>query len=500
MQVQKLLKKLYVRHSLLACIFVFSHLPLFHYFVIPNPDFLVCCDVNRYLFTYAGKIKEGLIPYRDFESEYPPVALLLFVLPILATTELGIYQYLFAIEQFIFEIIGLLITNTILKRMQMKREEATFVLLGYILLLASVGPILYSRYDMTVSALILGTFYLYLIGKTKWAWVVLAVSVMTKPYTIVLVPLFFISRLSDTKKVVSVFLEGFLAFVGPLLLIALPFLLLGLEGFLHSFVYHAERGIQIETLYSSFIHIFHLLGLISEVTTEFRYGAWELISPISSFLSNLAFFLTTAGLLGIYLIFYKVEIGFPNESDSLEIRSLHLYRASVMALLTFILFYKVFSSQFLIWVYPLIPLVCRKPELRAKVINGLLILGGGATQLIYPLNYVLMNGFWLPVTIILIIKNGLLLLCLILLWKWDSLKTEKRVFQFSLLGITLLGIYLLELFPSLYHMQGFPTKFNLLVFLLAMGTFLLWRRHNSESTNAHENEPPIRWFGAHSSN
>ncbi len=490
-QVQELLRKSYIQHSLLACTFILCHIPLFQYFLNPDPDFFVCCDVNRYLITYASKIKEGLIPYRDFESEYPPVALLLFFLPILASTKLGIYQYLFAIGQFVFEIIGLLICNSLLQRMQVKREEVTFVLLSYILLLASLGPILYSRYDMTMSTLVLAALYLFLIGKIKRAWIVLAISIMTKPYTIVIAPIFLISRLSETKKVKSVLLEGVLSFLSPLFLITLPFLLLSFDGFLHSFLYHAERGIQIETLYSSFIHLFYTLGSISELSTVFRYGAYELISPVSPFLSKLAFFLTAAGLLSVYLIFYKVKIGFPRDSESLEIRSLHLFRSSVIAILMFILFYKVFSSQFLIWVYPLIPLVCRKPELRAKVIIGLLILSGGATQLIYPLNYVLVNGFWLPVIIILTVRNGLLLLCLVLLGAWNSIKTEKRVFQSSLLIITLLGIYLLELFPSLFHIQGFPTKFNIIVFLLTMGVFLLWRRHNGVSSKTHENEYPI---------
>ena len=481
-QVRELLRKPYIRLALLACTFILCHLPLFQYFVMPDSEFFVCCDVNRYLLAYANKMKEGLIPYRDFESEYPPVALFLFLLPALATTELGVYQYLFAIGQFIFEIIGLLITNALLQRMQAKRDEATFVVLGYMLLLASLGSILYSRYDMTVSTLVLAALYLFLIGKKKRAWVVLAISVMTKPYTIVIAPIFLISQLPDTKKAVPVLLEGFLSFLSTLFVIALPFLLISFDDFLHSFLFHAERGIQIETLYSSFIHIFNTLGAITEVHTEFRYGAFELISPVSPFLSKLAFFLTAAGLLGVYLIFYKVNMGFPSEPESLETRSIHLYRASVMAILTFILFYKVFSSQFLIWVYPLVPLVCRQPELRAKVINGLLILSGGVTQLIYPLNYVLVNGFWLPVVIILTVRNGILFLCLVLLGVWSSIKTEKRVFQFSLLVITLIGIYLLVLFPSLYHMQEFPTKFNVLVFLLAMGAFLLWHRHNGVSS------------------
>jgi len=416
-------------------------------------------------------MKAGLIPYRDFESEYPPVALFLFFLPTIATTDLGFYQYLFVIEQLVFEMIGLLIIGALLRRMQVQREEAVFVVLGYVFLLASVGPILYSRYDMVVSVLVLATIYLFLIGKKRSAWVILAISVMTKPYAIVIAPLLLITQLHDAKKAVPALLEGLLLFSSTLLVISLPFLLVSFHDYINSFLYHAERGVQIETLYSSIVHILHALGAVSEVKIEFRYGAFELISPISPFLSTLAFILTATVLLSVYLAFYKAKM-WQQEDERLETKSFHLYRASVVAILAFILFYKVFSSQFLIWVYPLVPLVCRKADLRAKFINGLLILIGGATQLIYPLNYVLVNGLWINVVVVLLIRNVLLLLCLVLIGAWSQI--ENRVPRFSLLIITLLGIFLMELYPLRYHLQGFPSKFNILLFLLAMGIFQLW--------------------------
>lgn len=470
--VRDLLRKPYSMHVLLSCIFILCHIPLMQYLVYPDPNFIVCCDVNRYLTLYVRKMKAGLTPYRDFECEYPPLALLLFLLPAMTTNELDTYQYQFVLEQLAFEVIGLLIIGALLRRMRVQREETMFVLLGYMFLLASVGPTLYSRYDITVSALILATIFLFLIGKQKSAWAFLAISFMTKPYAIVIAPLFLITQFHEKETPIPAILKGILVFSSTLLVIALPFLILSAQGLIHSFVYHAERGIQLETLYSAIVHMFYAFGIITEAEIEFRYGAFELISPVSPFLSTLAFFLTAIVLLSTYLAFYKMKL-WQQAELSLETKSWYLYRASVVAILGFIIFYKVFSSQFLIWAYPLIPLVLRKPELREKSITGVLMIIGAATLLIYPFNYVIADGrLWINTVFVLIVRNLLLLFCLVLIAAWDQI--ANRLPRFSPLIIILLGIFLIEIYPLKYLAQGFPSRFNILLFLLAMGLFQLW--------------------------
>jgi len=438
--------------------------------VLPDPEFLVCCDVNRYLINYASKMKAGLIPYRNFDCEYPPIGLLLFSLPVIVTSDIIVFQYLFVLEQLIFELIGLVIIGTLLRRIRATKEEMFFVIFGYIFLLTSVGSTLYSRFDMAVSVQVLSAIYLFLIDKKKSAWILLAVSFMTKPYTIVVAPLFLIAQLREKKSRNREVLKNLLVFSCTLLVIALPFLYWSYQGFIHSFFYHAERGIQIETLYSSFVHVLHALGIGPDITVKFQYGAFELISPITPFLSTLAFILTIIALLGAYLAFFKMKIW--HEDPDLKTRVFYLYQGGVVSILIFIIFYKVFSSQFLIWTYPLIPLIFIKPELKEKTVLGLFGIIGAATQLIYPYNYVLTNGIWLNVVFVLLIRNLLLLFCLVVIGTWNQI--ENWTSRFILLIVAILGVLIIEIYPTRYLAKGFPSLYTLLGFLFAMGLFHYW--------------------------
>jgi len=302
---------------------------------------------------------------------------------------------------------------------------------------------------------------------------------MTKPYTLVLIPIFFISRIYESKNEISTILTELVVFISTLLSISLPFLLISYQGFVNSFVYHAERGIQIETIYSSIVHVFSAFKLISDVRMEFHFGAWELISPISPILSTLTFYLTAAMLLVIYYTLYKSKKK-QQGNKSIEHKAIPLHRVSVMAILTFVLFYKVFSSQFLLWVYPLVPLFCMKPELRSKVIISLFIIIGALTQLVYPLNYVYTeNGLWLNTVVVLFLRNILLFLCLILIMFWR--KIAGKLPKLSLLFITILGVISIEIYPARFLLSKFPTIFNLILFLLVMAMFQLWNKFNVQT-------------------
>ncbi len=469
----------YSKYFLLICAFILSHLSVLHYLIAPYPEFIVCCDPARFHVVYAEKMVNGLTPYLDFESEYPPIALLLFFIPALFVKSRNDFQYLFVIEQFVFEILSLFIVIILLRKLRKQREGSLFPVFGFIVLLASVGPILYSRYDIVVSFLVLLALYFFQIGKYKTSWVILAISIMTKPYTIVIIPIILITRIYDSKLVISTILKELVVFISTLLTISLPFLILSYQGFVYSFVYHAERGVQIETIYSSIVHVLAAFKLISGVKMEFHFGAWELISPISPILSTLTFYITAALLLGIYYAIYNTKKK-QHENNSLEQNAEQLHRVLVIAILTFVLFYKVFSSQFLIWVYPLVPLFCTKPDLRSKVIISLLIVIGALTQLVYPLNYVYTeNGLWLNTVVVLFLRNILLLICLILMIFW--LKIAGRLPKLSILFITIFGVIFIEIYPYKFLLSKFPIVISLISFLIVMAIIQLWNEVKKKS-------------------
>ena len=53
-------------------------------------------------FDFASKVLEGSLPYRDFALEYPPFALLFFIIPRLITSNYWTYAVFYRVEVFIF--------------------------------------------------------------------------------------------------------------------------------------------------------------------------------------------------------------------------------------------------------------------------------------------------------------------------------------------------------------------------------------------------------------
>ena len=62
------------------------------------------CGVERQL---AVKILDGQVPYSDFSSEYPPLAILSFLLPALFSAAQPAYGFLFALEILLLDLVVL---------------------------------------------------------------------------------------------------------------------------------------------------------------------------------------------------------------------------------------------------------------------------------------------------------------------------------------------------------------------------------------------------------
>jgi uncharacterized membrane protein len=348
---------------------------------------------------------EGQIPYSDFASEYPPLALLTFIIPALFFRSLSPYFTAFAAEIFLFDLLAIALIVYISRRLNMSTARS-FTL--YTLFIAFVaGPIVIQRYDLVPAVLILAALAALIKGKNKTAWAVLALGVMTKLYPLVIAPLFVIWHI--TKSQYKQLVRGVIVFLAVIFVIAIPWIIIDAQGFWGSISYHLERGLHAESFGGSLVLLGQLLGW-TQVEGGFSYGSYNLTSPLADNISTASFYIMAAILIALYLLFaLQLKKGQDSitslETPAIETEALLLRYAS-LAVIAFLLSSKVFSIQYVIWLCPLLPLLHIR---RSNLIAILLLIAGAFTLYIYPFYYTPFARFETTPVIIMASRNLLLL-------------------------------------------------------------------------------------------
>jgi len=342
-------------------------------------------DVARVYFPYADELFRGSIP----EMEYPPFALVFFAIPrLFASTPLG-YEIAFSAEVFVFFMAGLIVIGKLAKRYHQSQHMAMLV---YAALMLMLIEFVLDRYDIFPAILTLLSFYCLVTKRYAWAFALLSIATMSKLYPVVLFPIylvpFFFNR--DWKNV----LKGAGVFIITALLIVLPFVLLDSEAAFHFLSYHMDRPLQVESFAASLIELASIVGL-TDVWVEFGFGSDNLMGPWPDAVASYLLPLTLSVLAALYALHaYMMSRLRKDKQDSENNRIIHLSGAVLVSLLAFILFGKVFSSQYLIWIVPFIALMMMTSldHTSKSCIFGLSILVIALTQLNFAVNIGLDGG------------------------------------------------------------------------------------------------------------
>ncbi len=358
----------------------------------------------------ATTILSGQVPYSDFFSEYPPLALLSFLLPALIAATQPAYGFLFALEMLLLDLVVLFILWKLATRFNMR----IWCVLGiYTLCLLAVGVITTGRFDMLPAALVLIALYAFVSGRNKTAWAILALGVMAKIYPVIIAPFFALYLLRHRQY--RQLMHGITIFLGLLLALSLPWMVRNAEGFWHLISYHAERGLHAESSYASVLLVGQILGL-TQVTGELSFGSWNLVSPVADSLSRASPYIFVGLLLIIYALYARLI--WRRAAPVAGIATLDagaavlMLRYSLLAILIMLLSSKLFSPQFLIWLCPLLPLV----RGRWRYTSWMLFLAvGGLTQYIYPYHYIEFE-LGTPYLIAMMASRNFLLLVMVILF------------------------------------------------------------------------------------
>jgi uncharacterized membrane protein len=310
-----------------AAVFVLSCLLVAH----GLRDSSLYADVHVYS-TYAAKMADGEVPYRDFFDEYPPLAQPVFLLARVA----GAAHYALAFKA-LMALFGLgalacaVVTLRALRASPVRSVAAVAVIAASPLL---VGPIFLNAYDLWPAFLLSAALMLLVLGRPLVAFGVLGAACAAKVYPIAVLPLALLYVEQRLRR------SALLSFAGVVLLVHLPFALLGPGGLRESYWVQAKRGLELNSLGGAFLLAFSdpKLGNEPPGSLDVLGGAADAIAVVSSLL-------VLAAIAAACVAFARSRRG-PNE----------LVLAAAAAVAGFIAFNKVFSAQYVDWLVPLAPL------------------------------------------------------------------------------------------------------------------------------------------------
>ena len=308
--------------------------------------FLVCClvtrggllDHHRYgdaaLYGhYAHEMTSGHWPYRDFFDEYPVLAQpLFFVVRLLPGPFITSFKWTMAACG-----AAALVLLVIAMRGSLVRVVAAASVVAVSPLI--IGPVFLNTYDLFPALLTIAAILAFLRERERTAYVLLALAVAAKVYPLALLPLALIETWERGGK--DALRRALAWFVGVLVLVHLPFAILGPGGLRFSYWEQLKRGLEVESLGGGILLVLHRLGLYSVTLRDEAPGSRDAVGSVAQAVA------IVSSLAVVVAVLYVAWVYLNGGRDRLL--------ASAAAVTAFVAFGKVLSPQYLTWLVPLVP-------------------------------------------------------------------------------------------------------------------------------------------------
>jgi uncharacterized membrane protein len=339
---------------------------------------------------YGDAIEGGAVPYRDFQLEYPPAALPVFVLP--SVLSRFNYQHVFQLEMAI-SLLAIVLAVFILA------GPAAALLAGLAPL--ALGSVVISRFDLWPAALVAWALVTLVSRRFTLSAILLGTAFAAKLWPAILVPFFIVWLVRNHGRRAAAVWTGCTALVAAIWF--LPFTVLSPSGVGHAFHAQFARPLQLESLGGSILIAVHLLFGTTLGRID-SFGSQNLAGTGTHLVATLTTIAGALALLAVWIIYVRSDA-----SDT----TLLVYCAAAVA--SVIAFGKVFSPQFLIWLIPLVFFVRTR---RAFVAWPLFYVTLILTQTWFPHHYWdLAIGFHADQAIELVFRDaGVVLLAVVLAW------------------------------------------------------------------------------------
>lgn len=331
--------------------------------VYGNPRSAV--DVSLYA-TYAQQMVNGLVPYRDFAIEYPPLALIPILLPVLlgaSPFEAAAYRQMFELVIAGFGMVTMVLVMWSVAALKRGRRDmlasAAMVAASPLLL----GPLMVNRYDLWPALFAAAATWLLVTGRHRWAAVALGLGVLAKVYPIVLGPFAFVYLWRAHGRREAILFAGISA--ATVAIGVAPFLLLAPDGIIEALTRAFRRPIQVESLGAALLFLREVLTG-EHVRLVHTFDSYNLRAPIAEAVGNVQTVVLGLSLLAGLWFFLR---GRPTLD--------RLVLAFAAGLTAWVAFGRVFSPQYLIWlIAPLALVASRRWSLvQIAIVEAILLTG-----------------------------------------------------------------------------------------------------------------------------
>jgi hypothetical protein len=285
----------------------------------------------------AKAIKDGDLPYRDQQIEYPPLSIPVLIAPAYFDDTTHGFIDGFMWEMLAFDLAIVVVLALALPGAGRRVVEALGIYTVGVVALSGVildrslidyGPLALDRFDLVPALFVLGAVLARDRGRSATWSGLLSLGVAIKAFPLLLYP----ALLRGERNLRRVIVAGAI----PLVLCAAAVIVMG-DEFGSAITYHTERTLQVESLGASAFEVAHVLGA-SGIGTGVGHGGFEIST---SGATAARWILVVAGAAG-YL--WLVWAGWRSRATNFEL---------VCALLAvLVVFAPVLSPQFLLWLLP----------------------------------------------------------------------------------------------------------------------------------------------------
>ncbi len=311
---------------------------------------------------YGENVRDGLVPYADFYTEYPPAALPVFVAATLG--ERDDYARNSKLLQLVLAAGCLAVMVVALAPAARRPRDLYLAAMLFAVSPLLLGRVTFTRFDFWPSLLAVGTIALAVHGRLRLGSITAAVGTLAKVYPIVIFPLLLIA--GGRAKGRRYALECLAAFAAVLVVVLGPLLVVGAGGLRFSLTTQLDRPLQIESLGGSLLLALGKLG-IYEPRVELTHGSHNLVGSLPDAVAAATGLLTAVLLAAVWWWF--------RSSDG---KAAALLTAAAAAVAVYVAFGRVLSPQYLIWLLPLAPLARGR---RGTAASLLILLALGLTQI-----------------------------------------------------------------------------------------------------------------------